>query len=167
MRRSPERAQAHTAEIGIFLALAVGANVQLRCQIKATIYSTVGRTFVYFKSNMTRFIFALHHNIYYFTPPLLLVTACLFVILPFRQQLSEHSLEHSVLALQCPFWKIVITAHPNTLHCLHSYNVSQQACISSSLKSIKLHESLYFYLTPQIKHHGQRHPTHSKKVNCG
>lgn len=71
MRRSSERAQAYTAEIGIFLALAVGANVQLHCQIKATIYSTVGSTFVYFKSNMTRFIFALPSKYLLFHSPVI------------------------------------------------------------------------------------------------
>lgn len=52
MRRNSERAQAHTAEIEVFLDLAEGANVQLLCQIKAATYGTPGRTLVYFKENM-------------------------------------------------------------------------------------------------------------------
>lgn len=52
MRRSSERAQAHTAKIEVFLDLAEGANVQLHCQIKAATYGTSGRTLMYFKGNM-------------------------------------------------------------------------------------------------------------------
>lgn len=52
MRRNSERAQAHTAEIKVFLDLAEGANVQLLCRIKAATYGTPGRTLVYFKENM-------------------------------------------------------------------------------------------------------------------
>lgn len=58
MRRSSERAQAHTAEIEVFLDLAEGANVQLHCQIKAATCVTLCRTLIYFKgSMMTNVIF--------------------------------------------------------------------------------------------------------------